>query len=147
MSDETKMLVIYRKIDGKIVRVGTLPPSLEKNVSEDDIDKFWPGIDKAQYAMVFVEGKQYLEIDKYCVDTDIEGNFIGIVEKTEVLSRTDSIQDTELYEDLLERDASVVIAVLSVIDDEERLRKYKILEEQGRNRIEVMNFFKQRGIV
>lgn len=141
------MLVIYRKIDGKILRVGTLQDYLEGQVTEDDICKFWPGADKAQHAMVFIESKEFLSIDKYCVDVDVEGNFIGIIEKVEVLSRTADSHDVEIIEDLLDRDASVVITVLNYVDDVERLRKYKVMEEMGQNRTEILNFFKQKGIV
>ena len=141
-----RMLVIYRKIDGKILRVGTLQHYLSDQVTEDDINTFWPGADKAQHAMIFVEGREFLDIDKYCVDVDVEGNFIGIAEKAEVLSRTETTHDVEIIEDLLDRDASVVITVLSIIDDKERLLKYKAMEEMGQNRTEIMNFFKQKGI-
>jgi hypothetical protein len=149
MSEEkaSRMLVIYRKIDGKILRVGTLLHHLDGKVTEDDINKFWPGADKAQHAMVFIEGKEFLSIDKYCVDVDVEGNFVGIVEKAEVLSRTSDSHDVEIIEDLLDRDAGVVITVLNFVDDEERLRKYKTMEEMGQNRTEIINFFKQKGIV
>lgn len=139
-----QMAIIYKKADGKIMRVSMLPANIIGKIVESDIDRFLPGIDNTDFAMVFVQGKQYLDIEKYRVETDANGAFISIIEKIDVLSSF--TQEAEVTKDLLDRDSNIVMSVLSVIDDKERLAKYKELEQQGQNRIEIMNFFKQRGV-
>jgi len=140
----TQLAVIYRKTDGKIVRVSTLTPNIIGKITESDLDKFLPGVDLTDFAMVFIQGKQYLDIEKYRVDINAQGTFLNIIEKMDVLSSFE--ENTEVTKELLDREANIVISVLGVIDDKDRLAKYKELEERGLNRVEVMNFFKQRGI-
>lgn len=142
----TEVAVIYRKVDGKILRVSTFPVRFKGKVTEDDVGRYLPGVeDLSDYAMVFVKGKQYLDIDRFRVETDVDGNFVDIMEKADVLSPFND-EDVEVNQDLLGREAQIVVSVLSVIDDPVRLAKYKELEEQGQNRPEVINFFKQRGV-
>lgn len=142
----TEVAIIYRKSDGHIARVCTLSPYISGKITEKDINKFFPNIeDMNAFKMVLVKGKQYLEIDRYRVETDAEGNFIDVVEKVDVL--TPFSEDTvQINPGLLDREADIVISVLSVIDDRARLAKYKELEEQGANRPDLANFFKERGI-
>ncbi len=141
----TEVAVIFRKDNGKIVRVSTLPFYLVGKITEEDISTFLPEMETEDFGMVFIKGKEYLDIDKYRVETDVNGNFIDIVEKADVLSPFNE-EDVNVNQDLLDREAEIVISVLSVIDDPARLSKYKELEEQGQNRPEVLNFFKQRGV-
>jgi hypothetical protein len=140
----TQLAIIYKKTDGKIVRVSTLTPNIIGKITESDLDKFLPGIDLTDFAMVFIQGKQYLDIERYRVDVDAKGTFLNVVEKIDVLSSFE--ENTEVTKELLDREANIVISVLGVIDDKDRLAKYKELEERGQNRTEIMNFFKQRGI-
>lgn len=144
-SPTVKVAVIYRKEDGKIVRATTLTPHLLKQMKEDNIRVFLPGVDTSQFGMVFVQGKQFFDIEKYRVEVDARGRYKGIVENEEILtSVVDS--EAEVTDGLLDRDAHIVISVLSIIDDKNRLAKYKELELRGRNRTEVLNFFKQKGL-
>jgi len=141
----TEVAIIYRKSDGHIARVCSLA-HLSGKITENDINVFFPNIeDMSDFGMALMRGRQYLEIDRYRVEVDVEGKFISIVEKTDVLS---PFSEDEVHVDptLLDREAEIVVSVLSVIDDPVRLQKYKTLEEQGQNRVEVMNFFKERGI-
>jgi len=142
----TEVAIIYRKSDGHIARVFTLSSHLSGKITEKDINKFLPNIpDLDAFKMILMKGKQYLEIDRYRVETDAEGNFIDVVEKVDVL--TPFSEDTvQVNPGLLDRETDIVISVLSVIDDLVRLAKYKELEEKGANRPELMNFFKDRGI-
>lgn len=141
---ESQVAVIYRKSDGKIVRVSSLHSSLVGQVTEEDLHRFLPDIDTSEFNMVFVKGRQYLEIEKYKVEIDVHGNFIDVVEKTDVL--TSFNEDVQVNAELLDREADIVVSVLSVIDDPARLARYKELEQRGQNRPEVMNFFKERGV-
>lgn len=142
----TEVAVIYRKADGKIVRVSTFPARFKGRIDEEDVGKYLPGVeDVGDFSMVLVKGKQYLDIDKYRVETDVDGLFVDIVERADILSPFTE-EDVEVNQELLGRAANIVVSVLSVIDDPARLAKYKTLEEQGQNRPEVMNFFKQRGV-
>ena len=142
----TEVAIVYRKSDGHIARVFTLSSYLSGKITEKDIKKFFPNIENLDaFKMVLVKGRQYLEIDRYRVETDAEGNFIDVVEKVDVL--TPFSEDTvQINPGLLDRETDIVISVLSVIDDLVRLAKYKELEEKGANRPELMNFFKDRGI-
>lgn len=145
--NDAQMMIIYRKVDGKIIRAGTLSPYMSVHLKETDLDIVWPGADKEQIAMVFVMGKKFLDIQKFHVELDKNGTFIDIVENAEVLtSSVDEQSEGEIFADLLNREPHIVISVLSVIDDKKRLAKYKELEEKGQGRVEVLNFFKQRGI-
>lgn len=141
----TEVAVIFRKEDGKILRVSTLPHHLIGKITEEDVGVFLHGMEIQDFSMVFVKGKEYLDIDRYRVETDVEGGFIDIVEKADVLSPFNE-EDINVNQELLDREAEIVISVLSVIDDPARLSRYKELERQGQNRPEVLNFFKQRGV-
>jgi hypothetical protein len=142
----TEVAIVYRKSDGHIARVFTLSSYLSGKITEKDIKKFFPNIENLDaFKMVLVKGRQYLEIDRYRVETDAEGNFIDVVEKVDVL--TPFSEDTvQINPGLLDREVDIVMSVLSVIDDPVRLLKYKELEEKGANRLELVNFFKNRGI-
>lgn len=141
----TQVAIVFRKVDGKIVRVSALTDSMRKKLDEKDVSQFYPGgVDTSHLNMVFVEGKEYLDIDKYKVEIDDKGEFLGVVERMDVL--TSYNPDDGVAEELLDREAAIVVSVLSVIDDESRLLRYKEAEAKGRNRPEVMNFFKERGI-
>lgn len=145
--NDAQMMVFYYKDSGKIVRVSTLSPYMAVYLKETDIDVVWPGIDKEQIAMAFVRGKQFLDIRKFHVEFDKNGVFIDVLENDEVLVAPAEEQDENgIFADLLNRESHIVISVLSVLDDQERLVKYKELEERGQSRTEVLNFFKQRGI-
>jgi hypothetical protein len=142
----TEVAIIYRRNDGHIARVCSLSSHIAGKITEKDIKVFFPNIDDmSDFNMILMKGKQYLEIDRYRVEVDVEGKFINIVEKNDVLSPFSEDQ-ARVDPNLLDRDAEIVISVLSVIDDPVRLQKYKALEEQGQNRPEVMNFFKERDI-
>ena len=139
-----EVAIFYRKVDGKIMRACSLSDNLRKQVTDKDIQKFFPGVDVSHLAMILMSGKQYLDIEKYRVETKGEGEFVDIVEAVDVLSSYNP--DAEVEEKLLDRPPSIVVSVLSVIDDVDRLKKYKEAERKTRNRPEVMNFFKERGI-
>lgn len=141
-----KVAVIYRKEDGKIVRVTTLTPLTERTITEEDMAIFMPGIKLDSFAMVLIQGKQYLDIERYRVNVSADGEYLGIIEDEdiEIMSAIDS--SAEITDGLLDREASIVISVLSVIDDQARLLKYKEIEIKGKNRTEILNFFKQRGL-
>lgn len=139
-----KVAVVYHKSDGKIFRVFGLTEKVMTKIDEDDIQAFFPGQDVRHLSMAFVEGKQYLDIDKYKVETDVAGDFMDIVERADILTSFSS--QAEVSEELLDRAADIVVSVLSVIDDIERLKKYKEAELRGQARSEVLNFFKKRGI-
>jgi hypothetical protein len=142
----TEVAVLFRKTDGRIVRVSTFPEHLKGKITEEDVATYLPGVeDVSDFSMVFVKGKEYLDIDRYRVETDVEGGFVDIVERADVLSPFNE-EDTNVNQDLLDREAEIVISVLSVIDDPARLAKYKEIEERGQNRSEVLNFFKQKGV-
>ena len=141
----TEVAVIFRKVDGKIARVSSFAPRLKGKITEEDVGVYLRGIDVEDFSMVFVKGKQYLDIDRYRVETDVDGNFIDIIEKADVLSPFND-EDVSVNQDLLGREVSIVVSVLGVIDDPARLAKYRELEEAGQNRPEVINFFKQRGV-
>jgi len=143
-SFSTEVAIIYRKIDGKIARVCTLPSYLVGTLTDKDINKLFPGIDMSDFDMVFIKGKQYLEIEKFRIEVDNNGKFVDIVEKVDVLSRFN--EEVQINPELLDREVDVVISVLSVIDDPNRLKKYKKLEEEGRNRPEIINFFIEKDI-
>ena len=142
---ETEVVIIYRKTDGRLFRVSTLHDQIAGRITEDDIDLFLPGMDTEDFGMALVKGKQYLDIEKYRVETDVDGNFLNIVEATDVLSSFGA-EEVQVNQELLDREPNIVISVLGVIDDLARLAKYKELEEQGQCRPEVLNFFKQKGI-
>ncbi len=140
-----QVAVIYRKADGTIMRVSNLPLKLVGKIMEEDIHLFLRGIDDlSAFAMVFVKERQYLDIERYRVETDVDGNFIDIVEKADILSSFD--EEKEINVGLLDRDADIVISVLGIIDDKERLARYKTAEESGQRRSDVMNFFRERGV-
>jgi len=142
----TEVALIYRKADGHIVRASSLSRYVVGRITENDMHILFPNIDDLNdFKMVLVKGKQYLEIDRYRVEVDAEGNFIGIVEKADILSPFSS-EEVAINPSLLDREVNIVISVLSVIDDPARLLKYKDLEEKGQNRPEVINFFTERGI-
>lgn len=143
-SFSTEVAIVYRKIDGKIARVSTIPPHLTGIITEKDMDKLFPGVDMSDFNIVIIKGRQYLEIDRFRVQTDVDGKFVDIVEKIDVLSHFN--EEVQINPELLDRDADIVISVLAVIDDPNRLRKYKELEQEGQNRSEVINFFLERGI-
>lgn len=140
-----EVAVIFRKEDGKILRVSTFPARFRGKITEDDIGVYLRGIDTQDFSMVFVKGKEYLDIDKFRVETDVDGNFVDIVEKADVLSPFNE-EEVSVNQELLGREIDIVISVLSVIDDPARLMKYKELEEKGRARPEILNFFKQKGV-
>ncbi len=143
MDNTTEVAVIYRKVDGKIVRVSTYPAHFKGKITEEDVSTYLRGMDTKDFSMVFIKGKQYLDIEKYKVETDVEGGFIDITEKADILSPFNE-DDVAVNQDLLSREAEIVISVLSIIDDPARLEKYRELEEAGQNRAEVINFFKQK---
>ncbi len=140
-----QVAVIYRRVDGMILRVSSIPAKLIGKVTEDDIHMYMPNVDELdEYAMVFVQGRQYLDIDKYKVELDINREFVDIIEKADILSTFQ--EDYEINTGLLEREADIVVSVLSIIDDRDRLAKYKAAEERGLNRPEVISFFREKGV-
>lgn len=77
-----RVAIIYRKVDGIILRASSIPSRLAGKITEDDIQVYMPGADNIdEYAMVFVQGKQYLDIGEYKVQVDTNGEFMGIVER------------------------------------------------------------------
>ena len=143
-NDPIKVAIIYHKIDGKIYRVSGLSEKVMSKIGEEDVQVFFPGQDVGHLGMAFVEGKEYLDIDRFRVEVDPTGGFMDIVERADVL--TSYTPQAEVAEELLDRPGHIVVSVLSVIDDMERLKKYKEAELRGQGRSEVLNFFKQRGI-
>ncbi len=142
----TQVAIIYRKFDGAILRVSTMSAKLAGKITEEDVHLYMPGIDDLDdFRMVFVQGKQYLDIDKFKVETDVNGDFVDIVEKADILTSFED--DKDINVGLLDREAEVVITVLEVLNnDKERLAKYKVAEQRGQNRSEVMNFFREKGV-
>lgn len=140
-----KTAIIYTKDEGKIVRAVSLTKAVLERITESDLEFLLPGFDTTDLAMVFVEGKQFFNIEKYKVDLDQHGRFKEIVEREEdILGTLGGSED--IAAELLDREISVVISVLDILTDKNRLAKYKIMEQQGRNRIELLNYFKQRGV-
>ena len=142
----TEVAIIYRKTDGHIARVMTLSEHVRGKITEKDIRVFFPNVeDISNFGLVFIKGKQYLEIDRYRIEVDVEGNFVNIVGKADSFVPLNE-DEVQVNPNLLDREVEIVISVLNVVDNLARLLKFKELEERGRNRPEIMNFFKEKGI-
>lgn len=138
------MLIVFDKKTGNIklisMTLGTEPQTLENMLPNQDVSSY--------NSVNIPDDSCQISIESHRVLVNNAGDFAGFISLREERER-ESLEDKDfgkVNNFLLESPVKIIRKVLDNIQDKDRLILYQMAEVANKNRKELLDYFKERGL-